>query len=375
MNRTLLTTTTLMGTIMGAGILGLPYIASKVGVGITIGWLIVLGACMMYLMLGLGEVILRTQSKHQLTGYARKYVGKIGERGMVFSMIFGIYAALLAYILGESQSLSFIITGSFQQSITLGFLFWGVMSLATYGGITMEKKGELIGVGIVLLLVIVLVVLAFPEIKTSNLTYVNITNWATPIGLVIFSLLGYSALPEARQHLGKKAPTLKKAIILAYGITIVVYAALLILIVGALGERTPEIATLALGRRFAIIGVITMSTAYLALATALINMLRYDYKWTRKNAWILTSLVPFVLFAIISLTQIATFTTILELGGLISGGIAMIIILLMMQRAKRRGERKPEYTLPLFRGLIPLLILGLSIVTLIEIIGLFSNGV
>lgn len=372
MNKETLTITTLVGTIMGAGLLGLPYVASQAGIVITLGWLLVIGLAMTYIMLSLGEVILRTKQKHQLTGYAKKYVGSIGKNLMTLSMIFGIYAALLAYIIGESQSLSYIITGSFQQSITLGVLFWVALSLATYGGINVAKKGEFVGVVLVLILIAVIAVLAFPEIKTSNITYIDPSNWAAPVGLIIFSLLGYSALPEARQNLGEKAPSLKKSIIIAYSITIVVYALLIILITGALGTRTPEIATLALGRGFAIIGVLTMLTAYMALATALIDMFRYDYGWEKKNAWIATSTVPLVLFALVSLTQIATFTTILEIGGLIAGGIAMVLILLMVKKAKVRGDRKPEYSLPTIKGLIPLMIILLLAITLIEVISLLA---
>lgn len=372
MNKSTLTITTLIATIMGAGLLGLPYVASQAGIPITLGWLLLIGIAMAYIMLSLGEVILRTKKPHQLTGYAEKYLGKTGKRLMTFSMIFGIYAALLAYIIGESQSLSYIFTGSFQQSITLGVFFWIALSLATYGGVNVAKKGEFLGVVIVLILVAVIVILALPEVQAHNITAIKWSNWATPVGLIIFSLLGYSALPEARQNLGEKAHSLKKSIIIAYTIAILVYALLIMLITGALGERTPEIATLALGRGFAVIGVITMLTAYMALATALIDMFRYDYGWEKKNAWIATSTIPLVLFALISLTHIATFSTILEIGGLISGGVAMIMILLMVQKAKKQGDRKPEYSLPTVKGLIPLMIIALLGITFLEIISLFA---
>lgn len=355
---------------MGAGLLGLPYVAQKSGILIAVIWLLIGGGIMAYIMLGLGEVILRTKQNHHLAGYAEKYIGKKGKKIMLFAMIFGIYAALLAYIVGESQSLSFILTGSLNQSITAGIIFWAIVSCVTYNGLKAVKKSELIGVTLALVLIATITILAIPDIQKENLISFDLTNWAAPAGLVIFSLLGYSALPEARQIQGKRAPHLKKVILITYGVVVLAYTVFIIAIVGGLGEKTPEIATLALGKYFAIIGVITMGTAYMALATALIDMFHYDYGWHRKQAWTLVSSIPLALFALVAITKIATFTTILELGGIISGGITMVLILLMMRQAKKKGTRSPEYTIPLFKGFVPTLIVGFTILIILELVNL-----
>ena len=70
---------TLTGTIIGAGILGLPYVFSKSGFFIGAFWLIFLGFVMLFVNLCLGEVSLRTKKIHQLPGYAEKYLGKSGK--------------------------------------------------------------------------------------------------------------------------------------------------------------------------------------------------------------------------------------------------------------------------------------------------------
>ena len=81
------TTFTLTGTIIGAGILGLPYVFSKAGFFIGLLWLIILGMVMMFVNLTLGEITLRTNGRHQLSGYAEKYLGKWGKRIMFFAMM------------------------------------------------------------------------------------------------------------------------------------------------------------------------------------------------------------------------------------------------------------------------------------------------
>src|SRR5210317_1019409 len=95
------TTFTLTGTIIGAGILGLPYVFARSGFLVGLFWLIILGGIITYLNLALGEITLRTKGRHQLSGYAKKYLGKKGERVARFTMIFGIYSSLLAYLVGQ----------------------------------------------------------------------------------------------------------------------------------------------------------------------------------------------------------------------------------------------------------------------------------
>src|SRR3989344_800615 len=88
---------TLAGTVIGAGILGIPYIVQKTGFMVGLAYIIIIGLSVMIVNLCLGEVVLRTEGKHQLTGYAQKYLGKYGKWLMTFSMVVGIYGALTAY--------------------------------------------------------------------------------------------------------------------------------------------------------------------------------------------------------------------------------------------------------------------------------------
>lgn len=78
------TTFTLSGTVIGAGILGLPYVFAKSGFLFGLFWLLVLGIITLYTFLCLGEISLRTKADHQLPGLAGKYLGK-GGNGLCFS--------------------------------------------------------------------------------------------------------------------------------------------------------------------------------------------------------------------------------------------------------------------------------------------------
>ncbi len=123
------TSFTMAGSVIGAGILGLPYVFAQSGFFIGILWIVFLGVILTFSKLCLGEVTLRTKVKHQLPGYAEKYLGKWGKRIIYFSMFFGIYAALVAYLIGEGQSLSKFFTGGLEYSLLFGFGFWLIMTL------------------------------------------------------------------------------------------------------------------------------------------------------------------------------------------------------------------------------------------------------
>ena len=57
-------------------------------------------------------------------------------------------------------------------------------------------------------------------------------------------------------------------------------------------------------------------------------------------------LVILTVFVIV-LTGIATFVKALEISGVISGGLTGVLIVLMTLKAKKLGNRKPEYVVPI----------------------------
>ena len=81
----------LVGTAIGAGYLGMPYVVSRSGFTAGVLCLVFVALIMMATKLYLGEISLRTKGNHQLTGYAERYLGKTGKILMFFAMIFGIY--------------------------------------------------------------------------------------------------------------------------------------------------------------------------------------------------------------------------------------------------------------------------------------------
>ncbi len=364
------TTFTLTGTIIGAGILGLPFIFAKSGWLAGLFWLIVLGAVMMFVNLAFGEITLRTRGRHQLSGYAEKYLGTWGKRIMFFAMIFGVYSALLAYLIGEGESLSRLFPGNINP-IFLAATFWLIMTLLLREGLKGLKKVETWGVIAVITIVIGIFIKFLPQIKPSNLMTSNLSQFTLPIGIVMFAFLGFTSIPELRQEIKGQEKLLKRAIILGSLIPIILYILFTAVFVGILGNEVTEVATLSFGPIITILGIFTMLTSYFVLSYSLKDTFKFDLKTSKTINFIFTSFVPLILYIIIAQYKVLGFASILGIGGVISVGLTGILILLIGKRAKtsKRNKNDPEIKMPINW----LIIIILSIIFLSGIILQFSH--
>lgn len=363
-------TFTLSGSIIGAGILGLPYVFSRSGFLIGLFWLVSLGIIMTFVNLCLGEVTLRTKEKHQLTGYAKKYLGPKGKKITFIVVAFGIYSALLAYLVGESKSISQLIPGQ-TNPLIIGILFWLIMTLLLKDGLEGLKRVETYGVLLIILIIFGLFIPLVPEINPSNLSTINIESFSLPIGVVLFSLLGFTAIPELRKEIFGQESLLKKAIIFGSLIPIMLYAMFSASFLGVLGDDVNEIATLSFGPIITLLGIFTMFTSYLVLSYALKDTYKYDFRTSKITNFILTSLLPLGLFILVFHFNLLSFSSILGIAGVISAGFTGIIILLMNQKSKKSPSSKKniKIIMPMNWKIITLL----SLLFLVGIILQFST--
>ena len=372
MSKTFIATSAIVGTIIGAGFLGIPYVVMKSGFTFGLFYLIFLAIILCITMLYLGEVVLRTNTNHQLSGYAEKYLGKKGKILMFLSLIFGIYAAILAYLIAEGKSLSFLFYGNTDHQLLLGIAFWLILSLIVYFGINALEEADTVGLILLFVLIISISVLMWNKIDTNNLSYLNFKNFFTPFGVILFAYLGFSVIPEVQRIIGKDKNLMKKSIITAHIIAFAVYTIFTLVVLGSLGFKTPEISTLALGKPFVLLGMITMFTSYLTLSIALMDNFRFDFKISKIKSWLYTILVPLSLFIILELANKAEFTKVLSVGGVLSGGLAAILILFMAKNAKKFGDRTPEYEIPYSKILTWLLVIIFVLAAIFEIINIIK---
>lgn len=337
---------TLMGTIIGAGVLGIPYVVAKAGFLTGLIDIIFIGIMMLVLNLYLGEIVLSTKETHQLTGYANKYLGKKGKYLMFLSVLIGDYGALIAYLIGEGSSLAAIFGGS---SLWWSIAFFFVVAFLIHKGIKKISFSELIVSSLIILTVIVIGALSFDYINLENLVRFNTANLFIPYGVVVFAFLGLVAIPEVKEILVKDKKEMKKAILIGSIIPIIIYVLFTLIVVGATGVNTTEIATIGLGNYLGSIALIlgnlfaifAMFTSFLALGLAMKETYNYDFKINEDISFVLAMLVP--LFAFLILRNVATFTKVLNFAGFLAGGLAGTLVILMTFNAEKSRERKPEY--------------------------------
>src|SRR3989338_6100102 len=310
-----LTAFTLTGTMIGAGILGLPYVFSKSGFLIGMFWILFFGGILIYVKLCMGEVTLRTKGIHQLPGYAKIYLGKNGKRIMFISMVFGIYSALLAYLIREGHK-----------------------------GL---KKVEAYGVLAIIFIVVGIFLWFASEIHYENLSYFNKENFFLPLGVTLFALLGFSSIPELRREIKGSEKLLRKAIITGALISIVIYFIFTFSFVGVYGGSVGEVATLSSGRFISLLGAFTMLTSYFVLSFVLKDIFVFDLKKSKTISFVFVSVVPLILYLFVSFFKLASFVSVLGIGGVISGGLTGIMILVMSMKAKKKSRLKPSYKMPL----------------------------
>jgi len=333
----------MIGSCIGAGVLGIPYVAARAGFFVALVYIVIFGAIMLLINLYLGEVILRTKSKHHLKGYAEKYLGKKGSILMEFAFLFIIYSAITAYMLGIGESISFLILGNSSLTIFISLGVGLIMAGLLWGGLRFLKKFEKIGVLIIFILLALIFVLFIPKIEYTNLIDFNSSSFFLPFGVILFALASFAAVPEANLILGKDKKSLKNVLIFSTIVAVIFYVLFTFVVVGFKGIETPQIATLALGPIFIFLGIFTMLTSYLVLGNAAKDNFTYDERFSKSKAWFLSAIVPIFIFLATRLFDFFSFTKILAIGGVVSGGLVGILALFMVRSAKKNGEKKPFY--------------------------------
>jgi tyrosine-specific transport protein len=339
----------LIGSVIGAGVLGIPYVVSKAGFLNGIIVILAIAVITTLLLLYLGEVTLRTKGIHQLTGYAERYLGKKGKFLMLIGMIIGIYGALLAYIIGIGKTLSALIPG---PSILYSTLVFILLAYIIYKGLKAVESSELYAVSITFFIVILISILSYKNINLENLqSTFSLSKLFIPYGVILFAFIGFSAIPELREELKGKEKLLKKSIITSLIIISFLYILFSFVTVAVTGSSTTEIATIGLGNSVGpiililgnLFALFAMSTSFLAIGLALKEMYIFDYEIGAKKSWALTCLIPFILFLL--LKNFTSFTKVLSISGVLTGGLSGLLILFMFIKAKKLGNRTPEYSL------------------------------
>lgn len=341
----------LLGTIVGAGIFGIPYVIARSGIIPGFFYLLILGGAVLLIHLFFGEIVLRTKEKHRLVGYAQKYLGNWGRVLITISTILGLTGALLAYIILSGDFLKIIFSFLNLPSFYFSLMFWAILAYFIFRGIKLIAPAELF-MNIALFFIIFLIFyFALPKLNLQSFTLINFEHIFLPYGVILFSLIGWMAVPVISETFKdpEERKNLKKVIISAILIVVVLYFLFALATIGISGKNTtPEVfqgLLPYLGQKIVILGalfgIIAIATSFLVLGNYLKNTLFYDYKVPRSLAASFACGLPLILF----LVGFRGFIETIGFVGTIIGVIEGVVIVLIFKSIKKLGDRIPEYSL------------------------------
>jgi len=324
----------LIGTQVGAGVLGLPYAASKVGLIPALG--ILTGAMLLMLFTALIVLKLSVEMRGaQMSTIAQKTLGRIGGWIMYLSIVLMSFGALLAYLAGMGS----VFASLFGINETFGaVIFWILASLVIYMGLAASGKTELVMSYLMLMLFIGIAIMLLPHAKLDNGLYIEAGGFFSMAGVAIFSLGCHTVIPDVYKGIGDYDKA-KKVVIAAFLTPALTYAIFMSVFLLVFGTDTPEIATQGLeaiyGKVGNIIGnaipLIAITTSYIGVGLAQQSNSREFLRLKKPAAWALTAVPPIIVY----LLGVKNFADVLAFVGGTGDMLAFIILPILILLVKK----------------------------------------
>ena len=202
----------IIGTNIGAGILGVSYAARQAGYMPLLFWLVVVGVITTVTMLYVAEATLRTRQHEQLSGLAQRYVGGFGSWLMFASVTVNALGALIAYMSG-SGDLMHSLFGIDKRIGSILFFIPAALILAL--GLKALGRSEkwITSLMVLMLLVLVGATLFFPTTDFRRLLDGSWLYMVPVFNLVVFIYCAQYIVPEIARGLSHTPKQLPKAIV------------------------------------------------------------------------------------------------------------------------------------------------------------------
>ena len=327
----------LIGTQIGAGVLGLPYALRGAG---FLGVFVVIASGLMTLLTALFVLEVASKSPGKsISKLTEEHLGKMGGVVMFLSISALAYGALIAYIAGSADIISSL--AGIRPEIA-AIAFWSLMSLIVFMGLKVSGEAELTLTGILLLALVLSISLVLGKIDEKNLTNLNASVALRGIGVVIFAYVSHMVIPELLRGL-ENIKTTTKAVFIGYLVPMIFYAFFVLSFVGTFGLSTPELATTALERSYGKLGRIlglvlplaAICTSYIGIALSEMDNIKEFLRINKLYAWILTVFPPLLIY----FAGLKSFVNALWLAGTFGGVLyAGILPTMMYLKAKKKYD-------------------------------------
>ncbi len=299
----------MVGTIIGAGVFGLP--AAFVRLGFVPASLLFAGLALVVTAthLILTEQLLATGERQRLAGLARRGLGEFAYYVTSVTYPLGIIASNYAYLILGGEFLAILSRGfGFVFPVAIWqFVFWIAVAFTISVGIKAMTAVDAWLVPLKMLVLFVAVLLAAPFVDLQQASTAVWSNWHLPFGIFLFSLSGVTAVGEAVELSGRKRRTAFAAVVagsLVSAFLSWLFGATIFLAAGGYPIRdAADIASVfpsALWWVVPLLGFLAVATAYVTTANDLRSTFQFDQKWKPWVAKGVTIFSPLILLAVLS---------------------------------------------------------------------------
>ncbi|TAL50666.1 hypothetical protein EPN81_02280 [Patescibacteria group bacterium] len=333
----------MIGAIVGVGVFGLPYAFAQSGFGLGLLELLFLSGMLTVLQLMMGEIVVQTPGHHRLVNYVGIYVGKLWKWVTLVILSFGIWGAMLAYMVVGGALLHLLLAPFFGgEPAVYSYLLAGIACVLIFGGLAMAARIEYLVVGALLFLFTFIILASVPSMEIANFATFDLREFFIPYGVILFSLAGLGIVPELKDVLGKKHKRhINSVICLAMFVIVLLYALFALAVVGVTGTATTPMAFDGLVPMLdgtfrvvgALLGSLSILSIYMVLGIELLNTFKFDFDLGHWTAWVLVSIVPIVLFAV----GMREFIDIIGFVGSVFVGVLGILVALSYWFMRRQG--------------------------------------
>jgi tyrosine-specific transport protein len=337
----------IIGTIIGVGIFGLPQAIARIGFFPGMIMFILLSVATLCLHYLYGEIILQTKTKQRLVGYAQKYLGSWGKTVAAASALFGLVGSQLAYLIVGGEFLKITSRGILgNHALIYIVIFLIIGSLVVLKGTSAIANIDFLMCAFLIVIIIAIFCISLPQIDAVHFSGINIRSTFPAYGVMLFSLSGAIAIPEAIEYLRKNKNKNYKTVIaigtiLPYFLYILFVVATIGLVGRSIGESAIADLETYLGSGIvvagALFGIIAIFTSFIVTGATLMKILWYDYKFPKIISWLIISILPLILF----ISGLQSFILIIGVVGAVMGGIDGILIILIFQKLRRSRQIKP----------------------------------
>jgi len=332
----------LIGTIIGAGIFGLPAIFVRVGFWPGTALFVLLTLVVLATHLLYAEVCLAFRQKMRLTGYAGRELGRAGFLIASITHPLQIVGSNLIYLVlgGEFlASLALVLFRLTVDPIVFSVVLFVVTALIVLVGLRFMARVESSATWLLIAsMVFAIVLLSFSTRHATPLP----SHWPLfifPFGAFLFSLSGFPVIAEIVEIAERNRHRTYLAIII--GTLVAAWLSWMFGMGVALfsnGRSTLDPGTLASilpvawGWMIPLVGILAVLTSYVTTAQELKSTVRFDFHLRREAAWAVAVLVPFVCLFFVSRDLI----TMIGWVGTIFGGINGTLIAVISYRVLSR---------------------------------------